>query len=178
MKHSDYFYLGRIHKTVGNKGELSATFETDQPQTYANITTLFIDIKRNLIPFTIKKIHFKGAKVHILLEDINTKSKAEFLCGCSLHLPINLLPKLKGNQFYYHEVIGFTVEDKVYGQIGKIKNIIDQSSQAIFQIIYQDKEILIPITQKFIQNVDRKKKVIYVDTPEGLIDLYLQVKKT
>ena len=35
-------------------------------------------------------------------------------------------------------------------------------------------EILIPMNDEFITKVDRENKTIIVDTPEGLIDLYLE----
>ena len=66
------------------------------------------------------------------------------------------------------------MEDKSFGPIGIIKEISDQGAQAIFQIDHEGTEVLIPITDNFVKKVDRKKKTILVETPEGLIDLYLQ----
>jgi 16S rRNA processing protein RimM len=89
-----------------------------------------------------------------------------------LYLPLNLLPKLEGNKFYFHEVIGYTIEDKNFGEVGKIVGVNDTTAQALFEVENNGKEILIPMNDEFIIKVDRKNKTIFVETPEGLIDLY------
>jgi 16S rRNA processing protein RimM len=84
-----------------------------------------------------------------------------------------MLPKLTGNKFYYHEVIGFSVEDDVYGDIGIVEGVNDTTSQALFEVKKGDKQLLIPINDEIIKKVDRQSKTITVTTPEGLVDLYL-----
>jgi 16S rRNA processing protein RimM len=70
-------------------------------------------------------------------------------------------------------VINYLVIDENFGEIGKIKNIKENISQDLFVIDYKSNDVLIPIHDEFISNVDRDKKQIIVKTPEGLIDLYL-----
>ena len=89
------------------------------------------------------------------------------------YLPLELLPQLEGNKFYYHEVIGFSMEDLHYGNIGVITGINDQSAQALFEVKKDTTELLIPMIDEFIKQVDRKNKKIIVQTPDGLIDMYL-----
>ncbi|NRA92705.1 MAG: 16S rRNA processing protein RimM, partial [Psychroserpens sp.] len=60
-----------------------------------------------------------------------------------------------------------------FGEVGTITAINDSTAQALFEIDRNGTEILIPMNDKFIVKVDRKAKVIEVETPEGLIDLYL-----
>ncbi|MEM7379639.1 MAG: PRC-barrel domain-containing protein, partial [Bacteroidota bacterium] len=93
--------------------------------------------------------------------------------GAELYLPLQLLPKLTGNKFYYHEVIGFTLQDSVHGDIGVIKSVNDSASQALFEVEKDNKQLLIPINDDIITSVDRESKTIFVTTPEGLVDLYL-----
>ncbi len=91
-----------------------------------------------------------------------------------LYLPLELLPELEDDQFYFHEIINFTVEDINYGHIGKITGVNDSTAQALFEIDRNGVEILIPMNDHFIKKVDKINKVIIVETPEGLIDLYLE----
>ncbi len=90
-----------------------------------------------------------------------------------MYLPLQLLPKLTGNKFYYHEVIGFSIHDTEKGRIGIITSINDRSAQPLFVIDADGKEVLIPMIDEFIQKVDRTKKEIILQIPQGLIDLYL-----
>ena len=86
---------------------------------------------------------------------------------------MEMLPKLSGKQFYYHEVKGFMVVDDVHGELGPIKQIIEYPTQAIIQVFKDGKEILIPILDQVIQKVDRNSKKLYVCAPEGLVEMYL-----
>ena len=72
---------------------------------------------------------------------------------------------------------GYSVIDKTYGAIGIIEKILDFPQQAIFQIKYGEHEILIPARDEFIIGVDRLKKQIELDAPQGLIDIYINQKE-
>ena len=80
------------------------------------------------------------------------------------------MPTLEETQFYFHEVIGFSVIEKNH-LLGTIQTIYDQGAQALFEIQTEQKKVLIPIHDDFIVQVDRKNKSIEVQLPEGLLDL-------
>jgi 16S rRNA processing protein RimM len=169
-----YFLLGKIIRTHGYKGGVKAIFDVDQPQEYRELDMLFIDIKGQLIPWNVEHIHFENNKANLALADIKDMESAERMVGHFIYLPEELLPKLKGNKFYYHEVTGFKVHDKQHGDIGVIDRVVDLPNNPLFAITFNDKEILLPITDEIIRKIDRKKKLIEVEAPVGLIELYLE----
>jgi len=174
MEKKDFYFLGKITKTSGYKGSLVFFFDVDDIDSYKDLEAVFISINDELIPFAIKNISFKSAKSAIVqIEDITDEESALVLVGNELYLPLSFLPKLEGNKFYYHEVIGFKVNDNNLGELGTVKEILDQGSQAILVVEKNDKEILIPITDEIIQLVDRKKQIVEVVTPGGLVDIYI-----
>jgi 16S rRNA processing protein RimM len=116
----------------------------------------------------------KSNLLRLKLEDVNTESDADELLRKEVYLPLDLLPKLDGKAFYYHEVIGFEIWEKSFGKVGVLKGVNDHSAQALFEIERNGHEILIPIHDEFIINIDRDKKIITVKTPPGLIDLYIK----
>ncbi len=71
-----------------------------------------------------------------------------------------MLPKLEGKKFYFHEVIGFDVEDVHLGNIGKIVSINDCAAQPLFEILKDQTEILIPMIDDFIVEIDRANKKV------------------
>lgn len=174
LKKDNCFYLGKIVKKYSFKGELLAKLDTDEPNLYENLDAIFIDLRGNLVPFFIEssQLH-KSDLLRVKFEDVDTEADAEALIKAELYLPLELLPKLEGNKFYFHEVIGFIIKDSNFGEVGTIIAINDSTAQALFEIDRNGTEILIPMNDEFIVNVDRKAKVIEVETPEGLIDLYL-----
>lgn len=174
MKKEDCFYLGKIVKKYSFKGELLAKLDTDQPELYENLDAVFIQVRNSLIPFFIEssQLH-KSDLLRLKLEEVNTEEDADSLLKSELFLPLELLPKLEGKKFYFHEVIGFTIKDVNYGAVGTIKGINDSTAQALFEIDKDGVEILIPMNDQFIIEVNREQKTISVETPPGLIDLYL-----
>ena len=174
MKIEECFYLGKIVRKYSFHGELLIKLDTDQPELYENLEAVFIDYRNTFIPFFIEssQLH-KSDLLRVQFEDVHTEAEADSLLKSDVYLPLEFLPKLEGNKFYFHEVIGFNIEDVKFGEVGIIKGVNDSTAQALFEIEKDGKEILIPVNDQFIVKVDRTKKTVIVDTPEGLIDLYL-----
>lgn len=174
MTLNDCFYIGTIVQKFSFKGELLIKLDSDDPEMYEELESVFVALGNNLVPFFIERssLH-KSNLLRVKFEEVDTEADAEALLKHKLYLPLAALPKLSGNKFYYHEVIGFEVEDTQFGKVGKIIGVNDTTTQALFEIEdEQGNEILIPIIDSFIEKVDRAKQKIIVNTPEGLIDLY------
>lgn len=178
MNIEECFYLGYTSKVHGKQGELIAKLDVDNPDKYNKLESVLVRLNKNdnsLIPFFISHAQvLNNGTVKLKIDDINDVVQAELLVGKELFLPLTKLPKLTGNKFYYHEVIGFQVIDAVKGNIGEIFNVLEFPQQAVLEIKNaQEKEILIPITDQIIKTVNRAEKTIEIDAPEGLIDIYL-----
>ncbi len=175
MQKKDCFYLGKIVTKYSFKGELVIKLDTDEPQLYANMNAVFVEMGSNLVPFFIERsLLQKGNQLRVKLEDVDLESDADALLKLAVYLPLDLLPKLEGNKFYYHEVIGFTLQDTNYGEVGVIVGINDTTAQPLFEVKNKEIELLIPMIDDFIKKVDRENKTILVETPEGLIEMYLE----
>ena len=174
MDKKDCFYLGKITKKYSFKGEIILSLDTDEPNLYQNMLSVFIDLNGKIVPYFIERssLH-KKKSIRIKFEDINSEEEASYLLNKEVYLPINLLPKLEGKKFYYHEITGYKVIDSNHGNIGLIVSVNDASSQSIFVIENMGKQILIPINDKIIERIDRENKTIYISAPNGLIELYL-----
>lgn len=172
MTKDECYRLGNITKPFGYKGQMVFYLDVDSPQDYADLDSVFIETKTGLVPYFFKVDNINGNKAVVTFEDL-TPDEAHALAGHDLYLPLDLLPKLTGNQFYFHEVIGFRVVDSQYDDIGTLQSIIEYPAQPLFQIDKEGKEILIPIIDPVIKLVDRENKTLHIDAPNGLIELYL-----
>lgn len=174
MQKEDCFFVGKIVKKFSFKGELLVKLDTDEPEQFIEMESVFVELHKKLIPFFISQsaLH-KSELLRVKFEEVDSEEAADVLIGKDLYLPLNLLPKLTGNQFYYHEIIGFKVEDVAYGPVGVITGVNDSTAQPLFEIDHEGKEVLIPVNDQFIVKVDRNTKTLHLNTPEGLIDLYL-----
>jgi len=174
MRKQDCFYLGKIVRKHSFKGEVVAKLDTDEPELYKNLESVFVALGNDLVPFFIEEsLLQKGNQLRIQFEDVESEADADAIMGSGLYLPLEFLPKLSGNKFYFHEIIGFNIEDVNYGNVGVITRINDSSAQPLFEIDSNGVEVFIPMIDDFIKKVDRDNKKIIVESPAGLIDLYL-----
>lgn len=173
MKKEECYLAGKIIRTHGVKGDLMIFLDVDNPARYKKMKSLLIEKNELLISFKITQvvIHENIARVH--LDGVEDMTRAEEYLKCDVYLPLSFLPKLEGKNFYFHEVINFKVIDKEKGEIGIFEKIIDSPQQTIAQIKNGDKEILVPMIKEFIEGIDRNEKILYLNLPEGLVDLYL-----
>ena len=174
MRKEDCFYLGKIVAKYSFRGEVLLKLDTDEPEIYENTESVFVQLGKNLVPFFIKKSRLhKSSLLRIDFEDVDDEQAADSLLGKEVYLPLSMLPPLSGNQFYYHEVIGFTLLDKNHGEIGIITAINDAASQVLIEAKKDGKQLLLPVSDEIILDVNRNQKIIHVIAPEGLVDLYL-----
>jgi 16S rRNA processing protein RimM len=174
MRKEDCFYLGNIVSKYSFKGEVLVKLDTDDPEIYENMESVFVSLGNNLVPFFIKRCRLhKSNLLRIDFEEVKSESDADRIMKSGLYLPLTMLPKLTGNKFYYHEIIGFTMVDSVHGDIGVVQSVNDTTAQALFEVEKEDKQLLIPVSDDIIIKIDRENKSIFVKTPEGLVDLYL-----
>jgi 16S rRNA processing protein RimM len=174
MRKEKCFYVGTIVNKFSFKGELLVKLDTDDPELFLEMESVFIEIGKNLVPFFIEssQLH-KSLLLRVKFEDVDDEPMADSLMKRELYLPLEALPELEGTQFYYHEIVGFEMIDTEYGSVGTITGVNDSTAQALFEVDHDGEEVLIPISDEFIISLDREQKIITVTAPEGLIDLYI-----
>lgn len=174
MKKNDFFLFGKITKCNRKTGQLTLVTDVDDVSHYENITIIFLDIEGGLVPFFISGFNRRSNDSFLMtLEDYDNPEKAQPLVGLKAYLPVNMLKKLGKKQFYFHEIVGYSVIDSQKGDIGKIEQILEAPEQDLLQISHLGKELLIPVIDEFIEKLDRRRKILFISAPEGLIELYL-----
>lgn len=174
MRKEDCFYLGKIAKKFSFKGEVLIYLDTDEPDLYEELESVLVEFNQNLVPFFIENgsLH-KDSFLRVKFEDIHNEEDADRIMGCEIYLPLSFLPKLEGNKFYYHEVIGFEIEDQRLGVVGEIVSINDSTAQPLFEVLNNGTELLIPMIDQFLVKIDRANKKVVMHLPEGLVEMYL-----
>lgn len=174
MRKEDCFYLGKVAKKFSFKGEVLVYLDTDEPELYKDLESVFVEQNNHLIPFFISSaILHKNNFLRVRFEEITNEADAEALIGTHIFLPLKMLPKLTGNKFYFHEVIGFDIHDKSFGIVGEIQSVNDSTAQPLFEVLNGSVKILIPMIDTFLVKIDRDNKKVFMDLPKGLIEMYL-----
>ena len=178
MTLDETYQLGYLIKTHGLRGQMVAHFDVDDVSAYTKLKTVYLTLTgapTKLVEHQIEKVQLQsGNKVLIKLRGIERIEEAEPLRGSQLHLPLAALPELEEDQFYFHDVIGFTVVDETLGNLGTVENFYELPQQDMLAMRYQGQEVLIPVVDELISHADHTKKEIYVNLPEGLLDVYLK----
>ncbi|KMQ62372.1 ribosome maturation factor RimM [Chryseobacterium sp. BLS98] len=177
MRKEDCYLLGKITRRHGLAGNVILKLDTDQPELYNKLESIFVEINGLLVPFFIAKTSWsKNDALNIAFKN-SSEALVDQSLGKSVYLPLASLPKLSGKQFYYHEIIGFDILDENGKECGVIRSVNDQTAQNYFVTNLDGKEVVIPIIKDWILEVNREERFIKMQLPEGLIDVFLVSSK-
>ena len=174
----DSYQLGYIIKTHGLRGHVVAHFDVDDAAAYAKLKTVHLGLASapdQLVAHEVERVQPQAnSRVLLKLRGIDRIEDAEPLRGARLHLPLTELPALADDQFYFHDVIGFVVVDANLGELGTVENFYELPQQDMLAMRYQGQEVLIPVVDELVSHADMAKRQIYVNLPDGLLDVYLK----
>jgi 16S rRNA processing protein RimM len=174
MKIEDCFYIGYITKTKGLKGEVQVYFEYDVPANLP-LDSVFAEINGKLVPFFISTYKLQNNQTgNFYFDDIDTIEKAQTLIRKKLYLLNSLKPVRDDDEFLITDLKGFMVHDQTVGELGDIIEIHEYPQQFVAVVSYKFKEIMFPLNDDLIVEIDEENGILKVDLPEGLVDLYLE----
>ena len=169
-----YFKAGKLVAVHGLKGELILKHELGKKTSLKDLKAIFIEERKDsLLPWFIESAKARsGNEVLLKLETINTREAAAKLSQKEIWLTEEDFKKYSAKSAPAN-LLGYTiVNDKE--PLSEILEVIEQPHQLLCRIELNKKEVLIPINESFLKKIDHKKKVVVVELPEGLLDIYLQ----
>jgi 16S rRNA processing protein RimM len=169
---SEIFPVGQMLKPHGISGELSFSFTSDVFDR-ENVEFFIMDIDGIFVPFYILEYRFKGSKTGLVkLEGVTSDQEALPLAGQTIYLSKQFIDNVESSEIDGDYFIGFTIIDMNNDlKIGEIVEI-DQTTENVLFVVHNDEyEHLIPASQEYIKKIDHDYKLIYVDLPDGLLDL-------
>jgi 16S rRNA processing protein RimM len=102
--------------------------------------------------------------------EVPDRTAAEALAGATVHVPLDALPPLDEGEFYLDSVIGYAVVDAQAGRLGVIRGIMTTTVDMFSVADEQDRELLVPLLDGVVQEIDDEARVVHVELPEGLLD--------
>lgn len=174
LAHKDSFEIGYITKTRGLKGEVQVFFQYEDPEDL-DLDVVFIELHNKLVPFFVSSYQLLSNKTgYFFFEDVDHIDKAVELIKKTVFLPNTKKPERDPEEFFITDLKGFIVHEKVYGELGEILEINEFPQQFIASVNYQSTEIMFPLSDDFILEIDREAKILKIELPEGLLDVYLK----
>lgn len=174
MDREGYFYLGRITKAHGLKGAVQVQLEASNPDDYLDLESIFVEHKQRLVPFFIEDFSLQGqSKGIIKLEDIDTIDQAKNYMSSALYIKEEDMSEEDIEAQESMEVIGFTIIDEKLGELGLVSDYYEKVGQDLLAFEYKGQEILIPVDESIVTDVDPESKTVRTSLPDGLLDIYL-----
>jgi 16S rRNA processing protein RimM len=174
MTTEDYFRIGTVTKTRGLKGELQIYVDFDGLNDI-DFTAVFFEVSGKLVPYFVSAIKYPMANTaYLFLEEVDHIDKAAILVKKDLYLPNKLKPVKNPDEFTLMDLKGFIAIDETHGELGEITDILEYPQQIIASVHYQNREVLFPLNTDFIKGIDMEGGEVYIDLPEGLLDVYLE----
>ena len=173
---NDYFPVGRIVKPHGLKGEMVVEVEEGFEDSICDLEYILVEVEGGLVPFFVtgEGVHFRTPTIFtVTFDDVDSAEKVIPLCGCKIYLDEGISQE-EVTRDEFNELIGFTVFDTEKGELGKIIRTDDYSGNIVLTVQYRDVEILIPLSDELVSELNQEKREIHINCPEGLIELYLE----
>lgn len=177
MTIDDCYLLGSLGKPHGLKGFIVAFLDVDNLDAYRTMKSVLLEMPAapgKLVAYEVEKLQPQTAERTLLkLKGVDRIEEAEPLRNAKLYRPLQDLPKLRKDQFYFHDVIGYTVTDAALGELGTVESFYELPQQDVLAMRYKGQEVLIPVVDELVSHADHDTKTLHVTLPEGLLEVYL-----
>lgn len=164
--------VARAVKTKGLKGELVADLLTDFPERFSKISRLFAiapDGERKVIE--LERYTLQKGRLVFKFVSVDSLESASRFVGYQFAVPETERVPLAEDEFYDYELENCTVEQA--GEIiGQVVSVMRTGGVSLLVVRRDDKkEVLIPLAEAIVTDIDIEHKRIAIDPPEGLLDL-------
>jgi len=159
--------IGKLVKPRGYRGEIQLYVTHEGEIEFKKLEFIFLNINGVPTPYFLEDVVFSGKKIFLKLENINSDKEADELKNLEVLIPADKITELMDDS----EFTGFMISDEEHGEIGKIIRTEEYPSSEMWIVLRDGKEIMIPVTDQFIIEIDYPSKTIRYQAPEGLFEL-------
>ena len=167
-----YFKIGKLAASTGLKGDLVLQHSLGKKTSLKGLEAIFIEEgKDSFIPYFIQSTKIRSDEETIIkLEGIDIVETARRLTPREVWLAEDDFKKFVAKSSPI-ALLGFTMINEAV-ELGEIIEVIEQPHQVLCTIMINGKEALIPVHEESLDRVDAKNRKVYVELPEGLLDIY------
>ena len=167
-----YFKIGKLAASTGLKGELVLQHNLGKKTTLKGLEAIFLEEKTDsFIPYFLQSAKIRNHNETVIkLEGIDIVETARKLTPKEVWITEEDFKKFAAKASPI-ALLGFNIinDDE---DLGEIIEVIEQPHQVLCSILLNGKEALIPIHEDSLEKVDAKNRKVYVNLPDGLLDIY------
>ena len=168
MSKKNLIEIGSFVGVHGIKGEVKLKSFTEIPENIFSFKEIFIESCEN--PIKLKFIR-KFKKVFVCkIENVETRSDAEFFKGLKLFISRKSLPKLIDGEFYHSDLLNFKVYNLSKESFGEVISLEDFGAGLLVEVKKNNKTFYLPMGKAFLKKIDYKNKRIILDLEIDFIE--------
>jgi 16S rRNA processing protein RimM len=171
---NSYRNIGKIVSGFGLKGDMIIQHHLGKKIAVSKIKVIFLEQKKEeLLPYFVESVRKKGEdELYIKLEGIDSKEQAFNYIRREVWLKDEEIQThtQKNNPISW---VGYHIIDQE-NDLGPVLEVIEQPHQILCRLEIDDKEVLIPINDQFLDKIDHKNRTVLLHLPDGLLDIYLK----
>jgi 16S rRNA processing protein RimM len=173
MSAENHRRIGKLIKLHGIHGEAVLIADTIFPKKFEKTEWLFLLIDGLPVPFFVSEITVRTESSAVIkLADVHSSEEMEEFIGYEVAIQESKKKRRSSKSLEtIKDIKGYVVIDSQHGEIGIAKTILNYQENYLLQLFKGTKEILIPVHEQTITDIDDNTKTIFVNTPEGLLDL-------
>lgn len=168
-----YLLIGEILRPHGIRGELRTRILTDFPERIPTLDVIYLGNRADDV--SPKPYHVQHMRMHqeyglLKLDEIKDRNDAETLRGMFVMVHVRDAVPLEDDEIYTYQLIGLTVHTEDEKQLGTIESILETGANDVYIIkggTYG--EILFPVTDETVLEINTEQGYVLVRPPEGLI---------
>lgn len=163
-----FLVIGKLRRPHGLKGDILMEVMTDFPERIKSGELVYIGEEFKESYFRTCKWH--GKLMRISFEGINDPESAGEYRNKYVYVHCDNSPELPEGEFYHHQLIGLQVISDDGKNLGVVTSILETGSNDVLSV--QDmhgREILIPVIQQVMRDVNIESGIITIYVLPGLI---------
>jgi 16S rRNA processing protein RimM len=171
MASEKYISVGKIGKPHGLSGAFRFFLDRELKNKNKAPGHFVMNLKGSFTPWFVKTIEWIGFNEgFILFEEITSPEKGKQYTGTEVCLSDkDISTYFKKNAQSIDYLNGYIAIDEAEGELGVIKQVIENPGQVLLSVSRDGKEIMIPFVEDFVVSVNKRKKEIILSLPEGLV---------
>lgn len=164
-----FLIIGQIVGAAGLKGAVKVDVMTDFPERFESLKSIYLGDELALTQIVRAELRKNGRQIVLQLEGCENRTQAEGLRGKLLQIPAEEAVPLEEGLYYVHQVLGLNVETESGESLGVLSEVLFTGSNDVYVVTGEGRELLIPVLEEVIREVDLDRRKIIVRLPEGLV---------
>ena len=161
MSKKNLIEIGCFVGVHGIKGEVKLKSFTEIPENIFSFREIFTETSEN--PIKLKLIRKLKQTFVCKIENVETRSDAEFYKGLKLFISRKSLPKLIDGEFYHSDLLNFKVYNLSKENFGEVISLEDFGAGLLVQVKKNNKTFYLPMGKTFLKKIDYKNRQIILE---------------